>query len=211
MAKAPAYIFLGADDLSLTTLAGELLHQGQSDTKIFIFPGDPRDALESFPQKLAQENLELARVVALADAGEIEKRPELRPWLDMLAHFSDVLLLINTREVAQGWLRQLKKTFSDRPLIMREWPVFKNRDSLIAEVIYPEARRLSQYFDAEVLADIPVFTKDGKEYGDDVFESQGEGNSDGEEKGDEEENNFTEEKYFVRDAAGRRMIKIVLP
>lgn len=192
-----AYILWGSDQLQLENVAAELW--GGETPKLTVLTGDARPELEELPQKWAQEDLELARIIAVVDARELEKRRELKSWWEMLTHFADVMLITHTKEVGPAWLTALEKTLKDRPMEIYHWPecLKKNKDSTLVAITFPEARRLSQYF--EQLPDDAA----------PVFEAAEEDPEDAEEMPADEAPEA--EKYFERDAAGRYKVKVTAP
>ena len=200
----PTYLLLGPSHAALSELSATLFPD-PSDLHILLLPGNPIDALEAFPAKARQENLQLARIIALVNAAELERRRELTEWFRALTHFADVLLLSHTREVSPAWLTSLRKSLKDRPLEIILWPeaLKKNADSVIADITFPEARRLSQYFDIDPDAVAPIFASTDE----DSVEIEEERDFDD----TSAEDATPEEAYFARDAAGRRSIKITSP
>lgn len=207
----PAYVILAGDDISATETAAELFAGAgkmsvntqwvhEADLYVEHITADPREALEALPEKLVKHELELARIIAVVDAAEVEKRGELKPWLEMMAHFADVMLLKNTRQASPAWLGALKKSWKDRPMMVVDWPeaLKKNADAQKAAIAYPEARRLSQYFDADAQMEVPVFESEEEDP-----EQAREMEEDGEE--------IPQERYFERDAAGRYKVKVAAP
>jgi hypothetical protein len=186
-----AYVLLGADREKLMELSRQLFDTDES-AAIHLAPGNPIDFLEELPRKLAEAGQKLCRIISLVDAAQLERRGELAPWFEMLCHFSDVVLLENTQPVSPAWLSALKKRVKGTPLLLAEWPL-RGNGIPTGEIIYPEARRISQYFEDEVGDGIPIFSGDDDE------------------TVDEEDDPPVEERYFVRDAAGRRFVKIVAP
>lgn len=217
----PTYLILAANDISAAELSAELFstkagfgkvsfdtltYVHEADTCVRHIVGDPLDELENFPKLASQYNLELARIIALVDASMLEKRHgQLREWFSALTHFADVLLLTNTKDVSPQWFSTLQKSLKDRPMELYLWPqaLKKSPDATLAAITTPQARRLSQYFDVVDDVDVPIFTGEG----DDEVEVE-EDDLDAQEAADEE---IPEEKFFARDAAGRRAIKIIAP
>lgn len=184
-----AYVLLGASQLSLKKLSRELFSGRKDEPVIFQFPGNPIDSLEQLPKELSKQNLELAKVISLSDMPMLESHPKLIPWFEMLIHFSDILLLEGSKNVSPAWLSNLKKKLKAIPLGVYEWPV--SGPGIVDEIIYPEARRLSQYFEETVSIDVALVSEEGGLA--------------------EEDDPLPEEKYFARDAAGRRVLKIMPP
>lgn len=117
----------------------------------FLLPplaDDPRDWLEPLPGWLQEHDLELVKILAILDCARLHNEPELRPWYDACMHFADVLLLSHRDAVEKKWVSDL-----ERELQREAYPflvtTLKKTGAVEAplEVLFPETRRLSQYFD----------------------------------------------------------------
>ena len=207
------YLLLGADDASLSELAGVLFPEADPQILVRRLPGNPIAALEVLPEELAANELTLGRLIALVDVAELEKRPELKAWGSALAHFADVLLLANTKEVSPAWLGAFKKSLKDRPLEIFDWPqaLKKNPGSVIAEITFPEARRLSQHFEADAITTAtPLYIGEGNDDHNDPDDLSPE-DLDAAAQAAEEADEIPLDPYFERDAAGRYVIKVKAP
>jgi hypothetical protein len=220
-----AYILLGADNQELINVTHELWaneeillgDSGEDKTSVWPLSGDPREELQKMPQRLHERGLELGRILALLDASALEQTPSLMPWAEMLAYFADGLLLQNASKVAPAFLRELRKKWSNRPLLIFRWPEEAQKKE---ELLYPEARRLSQYFDDdapwnEALHGIPLYTDEDDE--DTSPSSRKKINMHVKAKTNVHQANLDElepvpeEKYFARNLAGSWAIKIQVP
>jgi len=190
------YVLLGESAERLDKLSAELFLGDDPALTIYKLPGNPIDGLEGIPDRLINEECTLGRIIAVVDLAKIERRAELTAWLDMLIHFADVLLMENSHEVSPAWLTALKKKFKGMPLLPVEWPLSRKSQMTVGEIIYPEARRITQYFEEQIKEEISIFVGE---------------DDDEEEIVDEDEDPFVAEKYFSRDAAGRRAVKIITP
>jgi len=164
------------------------------------FWGDPLDRLEASKNFLEREGLALAKIIAVVDAVELERRGGHDEWFEALAHFSDTMLLLNSKQVSPSWLSAWRKKLKDRPMQLFDWPEIarKNPEIARAEILYPEARRLSQYFEAGgPPPDLPLFEGE-----DDAAAEIAEG---------EDDDPYVSEKFFERDAAGRRRYRLSPP
>lgn len=194
--SSTAYLLLSATPQS--QLSAELF--AGVDAAVIPLTGDPRPQLQELPTQLASQGLTLGRIIAVVDATELEKRRELQPWFQMLAHFADVLLLTHTRQVSPAWLGALQKSLRDRPMQLFLWPecLNKNKDSTLEQILYPEARRLTQYFDTDLSASTPIFASDDEDPSEAIDDNA-------------QDEEIPPEPYFARDAAGRYKIKFLTP
>ncbi len=194
-------VFLGPDNQSVVENLQRLLGGEKNDTndfEVWEFLGNPIEQLEAAKGRLMAEGAHLRKIVAFVEVDVLERRKELKNWFEAMAHFADVMLLINTKNVSPAWLRALKKGLKDRPMGVYDFPecLQKSSEAMREEILYPEARRLSQYFEEEALED-----------GAPIFEDEAETDA----ADDEEEEALPAEPFFARDAAGRRKIAIVAP
>jgi hypothetical protein len=148
----------------------------------------PIDQLEALKPWLEQQGAELARVFCFVDCQLAEQQPILKQWFAACIHFADVVFLTKREGVANKWLSDFIKHFTDEYFPCHFIQV-KTRGDLAnpALLLDPTPRRVSQYFDeGETIADIEGLETDDEE--------------------DEEEDTglLPEEPYFTRDRSGRR-------
>jgi hypothetical protein len=74
----------------------------------------------------------------------------------------------------------------------------KNPASVIADITFAEARRLSQYFESDPQVAVPIFVSDDEDPED--FKEE-----------EDLDDPVVEEKFFARDAAGRRAVRMIVP
>ncbi|KAF0096330.1 MAG: hypothetical protein E1N59_297 [Puniceicoccaceae bacterium 5H] len=139
-----------ADTVALSR--GELgLPAATPSQAAFLLPplaDDPRDWLETIREWEVEHDLELAKIITVMDLLALHDHPQLRQWYDACLHFSDVLLLSHRDRVEKKWVSDL-----ERDLQRRAYPflvaTLKKKGSVEhpQELLFPEARRLSQYFD----------------------------------------------------------------
>lgn len=148
------------------------------------------DQLEALKPWLADEGLQLGRILSVVDCGLAERTPALRPWFDACIHFSDVVLLTRREGVANKWLSDFLGHYREQFYPCHFIPVKKKGLENPALVLDPSPRRVSQYFDEdEQLPDIEIETDD-----------------DGEEEAGEDV--APEDPYFARMRGGRRVKEI---
>jgi hypothetical protein len=109
---------------------------------------DPVDQLEALKPWLAAHSLPVARILTVVHCQLAEKHPELRTWFDACIHFSDVVLLNRREGVANKWLSDFRRRYEDQYLPCVFELVKNGRVKNPAAILTPEARRLSQFFDA---------------------------------------------------------------
>ncbi len=155
----------------------------------------PVDQVEALKPWLAGEGLELARIFTVVDCQLAEKQPVLRQWFDACIHFSDVVFLGRREGVANKWLSDFIKHYTDEYFPCHFVQV-KTKGDLPTPLVWldPVARRVSQYFEDDYvdLSDVVIET------GDDEAE-EGEAVEPGEDDGI-----IPPEPYFVRQRSGRR-------
>lgn len=116
---------------------------------------NPVDQVEGLREwLLMRADVQLARVIFMADAALLHAKPELARWFDACAHYSDVLLLTRAEGIDQKWINALEARYRDQhyPFLFEvaRKDVLKNP----AVILVPEARRVSQVFDEDIpLAD----------------------------------------------------------
>jgi len=147
------------------------------------------DQLEALKPWLEQHGAELARVFCTVDCQLAEKQPILTQWFAACIHFADVVFLTRREGVANKWLSDFIKQFTDE-----YFPCYfiqvKTKGELANPLVLldPTPRRVSQYFE------------EGE-----VYEIEGLETDDDEEELDEDDTGLpAAEPYFIRDRSGRR-------
>ena len=149
----------------------------------------PIDQLEALKPWLEQQGAGLARIFCTVDCQLAEKNPVLKQWFTACIHFADVVFLTRREGVANKWLSDFIKFFTDEYFPCHFVQV-KTKGDLgnAALLLDPTPRRVSQYFDE----------------GETSYEIEGLETDDDEEGDEEDENLLPEEPYFTRDRSGRR-------
>lgn len=153
---------------------------------IFLAPGDsdPADAAEAVKTWTEHNSCQIARVITVVHCAFLSETSAAQAWFDACIHFSDVVLLNRREGVNNKWVRAFEmgyqKQFSPARFIM----VKKGRVANPLEVLEPEARRLSLYFDEL----IPIE--------DDEFED------------DEQPQDTKPDKYIERLESGQRAYRV---
>jgi hypothetical protein len=158
----------------------------------------PVDQMEAFKAWIELRPAELARVFAVINCQLAEKHAALRAWYEACVHFADVALLNRREGVANKWLSDFRGFFSDQHVPCLFEFVKAGRVKNPALILEPQARRMTHIFDDEL--EWIVVDEEGSE-------DDGGNLKDGEEE--EVEVAREEDPYFARDAAGRRVKRIV--
>lgn len=116
---------------------------------IFMAPGtsDPADVAEAVRSWSEHNNCEIARILTVLNCSFLEATPGAQSWFDACIHFSDVVLLNRREGVSNKWIKELQERHKKECSPARFILVKKGRVANPQEVLLPEARRLSLYFD----------------------------------------------------------------
>lgn len=106
------------------------------------------DQLESFRDWLSSSGQQLARVITVVDCKSAKAHAELCLWFGACIHFSDYVLLNHRQEVSDRWIKAFKAKFEKECYPCLFGLIKKGRVRNPAEVLEPQARRLSLIFDA---------------------------------------------------------------
>lgn len=148
----------------------------------------PVDQVEALKPWLEQHGAELGRIFCTVDCQLAEQQPVLKQLFDACIHFADVVFLTKREGVANKWLSDFIKHFTDQYFPCHFIQV-KTKGDLTnpALVLDPTPRRVSQYFE------------EGETYEIEGLET------DDEEEDEEDSDTIPEDPYFVRDRSGRRV------
>jgi len=166
--------------------------EGVADATIFFLAdshASPIDQLEALKPWLEQRGAELARIFCTVDCQLAEKHPVLKQWFAACIHFADVVFLTKREGVANKWLSDFIRFFTDQYFPCHFVQV-RTKGELTNPVwlLDPTARRVSQYFDE----------------GESITDIEGLETDDDEEDADEDTGLLPAEPYFLRDRGGRR-------
>ncbi|TVP79789.1 MAG: hypothetical protein EA353_05410 [Puniceicoccaceae bacterium] len=116
---------------------------------IFLAPGtsDPADCAEALKQWSEHNQCRIARIFTVLHCQFLKDRPEARAWFDACIHFSDIVLLNRREEAGNKWVKDFEDDYKKTRNPARFVFVKKGRVANPAEVLDPEARRVSLYFD----------------------------------------------------------------
>jgi len=109
---------------------------------------DPRPWLEAVATLTRQEAHELGRIFTLIDCTLLAAHAKCRAWYDACLHFGDVVLLANREGAGNKWVRAFEKELQRLALPSIIAMVKKGgRVDHPAELLFPEPRRVSLFFD----------------------------------------------------------------
>ncbi len=146
------------------------------------------DQVEALKPWLEQQGAGLARIFCTVDCQLAEQQPALKQLFDACIHFADVVFLTKREGVANKWLSDFIKHYTDQ-FFPCHFVQVRTKGGLAnpALLLDPTARRVSQYFDENETYEI-----EGLE-------------TDDEEDDEEDADVIPEDPYFTRDRSGRRV------
>lgn len=116
---------------------------------IFLAPGkaDPADCAEALKTWADHNNCQIARLITVVNCSLLAKQPKAKAWFDACIHFSDIVLLNRREDAGNKWVKDFETGYRKAHFPARFLMVKKGRIFNPPEVLDPEARRLSLYFD----------------------------------------------------------------
>ncbi len=129
---------------------------------IFLAPGrsDPANVAEAIQAWMNHHHCRLARILTVVDCSFLSTHHEAQPWFDACIHFSDIVLLNRREGVANKWVKDFEAGYRTQCCPTRFLLVKKGRVANPFEVLEPEARRLSLYFDEHIPIEADEFEED---------------------------------------------------
>ena len=123
--------------------------QAAPDKIIFLAPGDsdPADVAEALKSWIEHNHCQLARIITLAHCAFLAEHAAAQAWFDACIHFSDIVLLNRREGVSNKWIKEFENSYRKQCSPARFLFVKKGRVANPFEVLDPQARRLSLYFD----------------------------------------------------------------
>lgn len=119
------------------------------DYIIFLAAGesDPADIAEALKSWIDHNNCQIGRLITVVNCTFLQHTPAAQSWYDACIHFSDAVLL-NRRDGADNkWIKDFQQRYHKLCSPARFILVKKGKVANPAEVLDPEARRLSLFFD----------------------------------------------------------------
>ena len=116
---------------------------------IFLAPGrsDPADCAEALKTWTEHNNCRIGRLITVVHCNFLAAQPAAKAWFDACTHFSDVVLLNRREDAGNKWVKDYESSHKKARSPARFILVKKGRVNNPAEVLDPEARRVSLYFD----------------------------------------------------------------
>ena len=116
---------------------------------IFLAPGlsDPADCAEAIKAWTDHNHCQIARVLTVVHCHFLSEQTVAKAWFDACIHFSDVVLLNRREEAGNKWVKDFETSYKKACNPARFIMVKKGRVNNPAEVLDPEPRRVSLYFD----------------------------------------------------------------
>lgn len=116
---------------------------------IFLAPGtsDPADCAEALEQWSKHNQCTVGRILTVLNCQFLKETPQATAWFDACIHFSDVVLLNQREGAGNKWVKDFEETHRKGKNPARFVFVKKGRVDNPAEILEPEARRSSLYFD----------------------------------------------------------------
>lgn len=147
----------------------------------------PIDQIEALKPWLAAQGAQLARIFCTVDCQLAEHQPVLRQLFAGCIHFADVVFLTKREGVANKWLSDFIKHFTDQFFPCHFIQVRTKGDlASPALLLDPTPRRVSQYFEEEESYAIEGLETDDEDDAEDT-------------------GLIPEDPYFARDRSGRRV------
>lgn len=132
---------------------GPLPMIADDDATVLFLPGnlrDPRPFLEQLRDWMEGNGRALGRIFTVVDCAALSEEAGLHEFYDLCLHFSDVLLLANRETVSKKWIQQYQERIRKKavPTLVTLLKKDGRVDDVVA-LLFPEARRLTQFFDPD--------------------------------------------------------------
>ena len=129
---------------------------------VFLAPGnsDPADAAEALKTWIDGNQCRIARIITVVHCAFLSRNESALPWFDACIHFSDVILLNRRENVSNKWVKDFEVGYRKQYCPSRFLLVKKGRVANPFEVLEPEARRVSLYFDELISIEEDAFDED---------------------------------------------------
>lgn len=118
--------------------------------KIFFLAAgtsDPADCAEALKAWTDHNNCQIGRLITVVNCSFLKANAKAKAWFDACIHFSDIVLLNRREDVDNKWIKEFETGYRKAHYPARFILVKKGRVANPPEVLDPEARRLSLYFD----------------------------------------------------------------
>lgn len=116
---------------------------------IFLAPdaSDPADCAEALKSWADHNQCQVARLITVVNCSFLIKQPKALAWFEACIHFSDIVLLSRREGVENKWIKDFEDNYKKACYPARFLLVKKDRVTNPPEVLDPQARRRSLYFD----------------------------------------------------------------
>jgi hypothetical protein len=128
----------------------------------FLAPGesDPADVAEAVKTWSDHNNCNIARLVTLIHCDFLQANPGTQAWFNACIHFSDFVLLAKRANTSPKWIKEFQTSYHKAHVPSRFEMVKKGRAPNPLEVLEPEVRRTSFYFDELIPIEEDAFEED---------------------------------------------------
>lgn len=144
---------------------GKVQHErieAPAEAIFFLTPGDadPAEAAEAIKAWTNINDCQIARCITLVHCDFLQENPAAQPWFEACIHFSDFVLLAQREHTPQKWIKDFKTKFKQNHVPSRFELIKKGRPPNPREILEPQARRLSLFFDELIPIEEDAFEDD---------------------------------------------------
>lgn len=171
------------------------LPAGEYESVFFLLDGlrNPVDQIEAIKPWSQENGFQLARIMTVVHCHLLYENVVLKKWFDACIHFSDCVLLNMRSGLPNRWIKEFQDHYGHHryPCLFE---LAKNgKVSSPDRVLFPEARRISHYFDD---------LEPSGGFGEILIEG------DLPEEGDDQSGSPQDDPYLCRDARGHRRVRL---
>ena len=107
------------------------------------------DFMEGLQEWLQNKPIQMGRVLTVVNCSLLAQHPKLQSWYNSCIHFSDAVLLGKRKDVTNAWVNEFRSVYEEQnyPCYIRF--IKKDKIDHPAEILFPEARRISLIFEEE--------------------------------------------------------------
>lgn len=109
----------------------------------------PVDFIEGLHEWIQGKPIQLGRVLTVVNCSLLAKHPKLQNWYNACIYFSDAVLLGCREDVTNGWINEFQSSYTEKNYPCHFRFIKKNKIDRPAEILFPEARRISLVFEDE--------------------------------------------------------------
>lgn len=131
---------------------GKVQHErieAPAEAIFFLTPGeaDPAESAEAIKAWSDNNGCRIARGITLIHCDFLQANPAAQSWFEACIHFSDFILLARRENTTQKWIKDFQTQFTKAHVPSRFELIKKGRPQNPSEILIPEARRVSLFFD----------------------------------------------------------------